>query len=86
MSDDAIVRRTNILAFGGTLKEYTPADADLPAGVKAVFFNADGTASIKNADGSAVIGVPVFAGQPMLVVPARVTAMATATKCYLVIG
>lgn len=72
------------LALGTRLTEHTPADTDLPGGVKAVLFNADGTCDIKNLDGSAVAGVPVLKMQPMMVIPARITAMATATKCYLV--
>ena len=76
----------NAVAFGSIIEEYDPADTDLPVNVKAVLFNADGTCDIKNPDGSAVTGIPVKAMVPLPVVPARVTAMATATKCYLVRG
>lgn len=77
---------TSAQAYGTILKEHTPADADLPINVKAVFFDADGTCDIKNPDGTAVTGVPVAKGYPITVVPARITAMTGPTKCYLVMG
>jgi hypothetical protein len=77
-------RIDNPLAFGTRLTEHTPADSDLPGGVKVVMFDADGTVDIKNPDGTAITGVPVKAMAPLAFIPARVTAMATATKCYLV--
>lgn len=78
-------RRNSSLTLGRGVVEYTPADADLPPETKAFFLNADGTVDIKNADGMAVTSIPLKAGVPALFVPARITAIGTATKVYLVI-
>jgi len=73
-------------ALGNACIEYMPADTDLPEGVKAVHFDADGTIAFKNdAGGAAVTGYPVARGVPLLFVPRRITAMSGATKCYLVL-
>jgi hypothetical protein len=66
--------------------EHTPADADLPAGVKAVVFDANGTMSYKNATGSAITGYPVSAGVPLPFIPTRITAMTGPTKCFIHTG
>jgi len=70
--------------FGGNLTEWPVGASSLPKDVKAVAFNADGTADITNQDGTPVSAVPVLKMQPMLTVPLKVTAMSGATKCYLV--
>jgi hypothetical protein len=70
--------------LGARLTEWTPGTTALPTGVKAVMFNADGTADLTNDDDSTVSGVPVLKMQALPIVPKKVTAMATATKCYLV--
>lgn len=77
-------RDNNPLALGTRLTEHTPADADLPAGVRAVCLNADGTLDIKNADGAAVAGVPGLKMVPLPFIPVRITAIGTATKVYLI--
>lgn len=77
-------RDTNPTALGVRLTSWTPGATALPGGVRAVCFNADGTADITNDDDTTEAGVPVLKMQPMLTVPKKVTAMATATKCYLV--
>jgi hypothetical protein len=80
-----IDRLADTSALGNACVEYTPADADLPEGVKAVHFDADGTIVFKNAAGGAAItGYPVLKGQLLPFVPRRITAMSGATRCYLV--
>ena len=78
------VRDNNPMSLGVRLTAWTPSSTDLPAGVKGVCFNADGTADITNDDGSTEAGVPVSKMVPLPTVPKKVTAMATATKCYLI--
>jgi len=87
--DDKWNRAGNADSLGTTITDYTPADANLPGYVKAVFFDADGTCTIKNiaSDGtvsSAISGVPVIKGVTLPFVPGRVTAMTGPTKCFLV--
>lgn len=77
-------RDFNALALGSSAIEHTPADADLPINVKAVLFAGDGTISYKNATGSVITGFPVANGQLLPFVPARITAMTGATKCFLI--
>lgn len=78
-------RSWSALSLGSSAVAYTPADADLPINVKAVIFDAAGTISYKNAgDSSATSGFPVAAGVPLPFVPARITAMTGATKCFLI--
>jgi hypothetical protein len=77
-------RRDNPDSLGLTLTDYTPADADLPIDIKAVFFDADGTCTVKNEGGGDSFTVPVFSGQPLPFVPGRVVAMTGPTKCFLV--
>lgn len=77
-------RMESAIALGSRLSEWTVGSDPLPDGVKAVCFDADGTADITNADDTTVAAVPVVKMQPMPVVPKKVTAMATATKCYIV--
>lgn len=78
------VRDNNPMAFGVRLTAWTVGNTDLPPSVKAVCFNAAGTCTITNDDDSTEAGVPVQAMIPLLTIPKRVTAMGTATKCYLV--
>ncbi len=75
----------NNQSFGSEAIEYTPADADLPTGVKAVVFDADGTMSYKNS-GAAITGYPVLKGQALPFIPARITAMTGPAKCFLISG
>lgn len=77
-------RRDSAFTFGSNIKEHAPADVDLPANVKGVFFNDEGTVNITNQDGSTITALPVQAGACMWIVPKRVTAMTGPTKCYLV--
>lgn len=77
-------RKSNVSALGSRMVSYTPSASVLPDGVKAVVFNADGTADITNDDDSTEAGVPVVKMMPLPFVPKKITAMATATKCYLV--
>jgi hypothetical protein len=77
-------RDANAIALGKRLSEHTVGASEIPGDVKAICFNADGTADITNDDDSTVAGVPVVKMVPMVVVPKKVTAMATATKCYLI--
>lgn len=85
MADKFAVERNNsAMLFGTICVEYTPADVDLPSGVRAVFLNATGTINIKNPEGAAVTGIPAAGGVPLPFVPARITAIGTATKVYLV--
>lgn len=82
-------RENNPDSFGSVITEYTPADQDLPAYVKAVFFDADGTITVKNINadgtvGSAIAGIPVTKGMELRWIPGRITAMSGPTKCYLV--
>ena len=79
-----VERDRSPLALGSRCVEYTPADADLPPETKAFFLNADGAVDIKNADGTAVTGIPATGGVPLPFVPARITGITTATKVYLV--
>lgn len=72
------------MMLGEDLAEHTPADTDLPTGVIGVFFDADGICTVKGKSGVAVSGVPVIKGQPLWIVPKRVTAMTGPTKCFLV--
>jgi hypothetical protein len=80
-------QRDNPDSFGRTLTDYTPTDADLPNDIKAVFFDADGTCTIKPAGGgTAIPGVPIIKGFPLPFVPGRITAMSGPTHCFLVSG
>jgi hypothetical protein len=72
-------------AFGGILKAWPVGSTVLPSNVKAVLFNADGTADLTNSDDSTEAAVPVLKMVPLPFVPKKVTAMATATKCYIVL-
>jgi hypothetical protein len=78
------VRDNNPMALGVRLTSWEPSATALPSGVKAVFFNGDGTCDITNDDDTTEAGVPVLKMQPLPIVPKKVTAMATATKCYLI--
>lgn len=78
-------RNSRVDSLGSNIAEYTPADTDLPDSTKAVFFDADGSCSIKPAGGGTTItGVPVIKGLPLPFIPGRITAMTGPTKCYLV--
>jgi hypothetical protein len=78
------VRDNNPTAYGERLTEHTVGSSALPSGVKAVLFNADGTADLTNSDDSTIAAVPVLKMVPLAIIPKKVTAIATATKCYLV--
>lgn len=85
MPDKWTTQRSDLATTLGTSAiEHTPADADLPINVKAVLFAGDGTISYKNATGSLITGFPVANGQLLPFVPARITAMTGATKCFLI--
>lgn len=75
----------NNQALGKEATEHTPADTDLPAGVKAVVFDADGTMTFKNS-GAAITGYPVIKGQPLAFIPTQITAMTGPAKCFLITG
>lgn len=75
----------NNTLLGASAIEHTPADVDLPADVKAVVFDADGTMSFKNSAG-AITGFPVIKGVPLPFIPTRITAMTGPTKCFLISG
>lgn len=78
------VRDNNPMALGKRLTAWTVGANAIPDDAKGVCFNADGTADITNDDDSTEAAVPVLKMQPMVIVPKKVTAMATATKCYLI--
>lgn len=78
-------RSSNPTQFGGTIREWTPGAANLPADVRAVIFSDDGTANLTNQDGSTVAAFPVVANVCLPVIPLKITAMSGPTKCYLVI-
>lgn len=78
------VRDNNPMALGKRITAWTVGSTALPIDVKAVMFNADGTADITNEDDTTEAGVPVLKMQPLAIVPKKVTAMATATKCYII--
>lgn len=85
MADNFSTSRQNSpLAYGTQAVAYTPADADLTPGVKAVVFDAAGTMTYKNATGGAITGFPVAAGVPVPFIPARITAMTGPTLCFLI--
>jgi len=77
-------RDSNAMMIGKRLSEHTVGATEIPGDVKAICFDADGTADITNDDDTTVSGVPVIKMQPMCVLPKKVTAIATATKCYLI--
>lgn len=79
------MRKVNPEQYGTNLTDYTPANADLPVDVKAVFFDADGTFSITSVGGgTAVTGIPCIKGMPIPFIPGRITSMTGPTHCYLV--
>mgnify|MGYP000291794838 CR=1 FL=1 len=85
MPDKWTTQRSDLATTLGTSAiEHTPADTDLPINVKAVLFAGDGTISYKNATGAVITGFPVANGQLLPFVPARITAMTGATKCFLI--
>ena len=79
------VRDNNPMAFGVRLTTWPVGEGYLPRDVKAVCFNTAGTCDITNDDGSTEDGVPFAAMQPLPIVPAKIRAMSSATKCYLVL-
>jgi hypothetical protein len=85
MPDKYANYRSNPDSLGTNITEYTAADVDLPDNVKAVFFDADGTVSIKpSGGGTTITGIPFVGGSPLPWVPGRITAFTGATKCYLI--
>lgn len=78
-------RSSNPTQFGGTIREWTPGSTNLPADVRAVIFNGDGTVNLTNQDGTTVAAFPVVANTCLPVIPLKITAMSGPTKCYLVI-
>lgn len=70
--------------LGTVLSEWTVGATELTGDIRAVMFNADGTCDLTNQDDTTEAGVPVIKMQPLPVVPKKVTAMATATKCYVI--
>jgi len=75
----------SVLTFGRKLRVHSVGNSDLPSAAKAVFFDADGTITVEDADGgNELTGVPVLKMQPLPFIPGRVTAMTTATVCYYI--
>lgn len=78
-------RDSNPMALGRVMIDWTPGATDLPGGVKAVIFNAAGTCDLIDGAGVTHEDFPFAALAELPIVPDRITAMATATKCWLVL-
>lgn len=80
----SLLRADDPGCLGHNLVEWTVGAGELPPETKAVLFNDDGACDLTNQDDSTVSAVPVLKMQPLPVIPKKVTAMASATACYIV--
>lgn len=87
MADKFDTARNNPDSLGRKLRVATSFPWTVPDGVRAVWSDADGTCTIRDADGASneVTGLGLKAGVVMNFVPEYVHAIATATKLFYVI-